>query len=96
MRYLRSALPDCVDELLDDQVDAFETWLLQLNDLLFHYGLEGQVRGEQPRSESAFGKVKRRPRRIAGEGAKPRTRKEKEKKQQKEEKKRIGLVIKNH
>ncbi len=45
--YLISALPDCVDELLDDQVDAFQTRLFQLNDLLFHYGLKRQVWGEQ-------------------------------------------------
>lgn len=54
MRYLHSALPDCVDELLDDQVDAFETWFLQLNDLLFHYGLERQVWGEQARPEGSW------------------------------------------
>lgn len=46
-RYLIGALPDCVDELLDDQVDAFQTRLFQLNDLLFHYGFERQVGGEQ-------------------------------------------------
>lgn len=45
--YLIGALSDCVDELLDDQVDAFQTGLFQLNDLLFHYGLKRQVWGEQ-------------------------------------------------
>lgn len=94
--YLVGTLLDERGELGHHHVHALQTGRFQFEDLLFHHGLEGQVRGEQPRSESAFGKVKRRPRRIAGEGAKPRTRKEKEKKQQKEEKKRIGLVIKNH
>lgn len=52
MRYLDGALPDRVDELLDDQVNAFEARFLQLYDLLFHDGLERQVRGEQTRPES--------------------------------------------
>lgn len=46
-RYLISALSDCVDELLDDQVDAFHTGLFQFNDLLFHYGFKRQIWGEQ-------------------------------------------------
>lgn len=46
-RYLIGALSDCVDELLDDQVDAFQTGLFQFNDLLFHYGLKRHVWGEQ-------------------------------------------------
>lgn len=45
--YLISALSDCVDELLDHQVDAFQTRLFQLNDLLFHYGFKRQVWGKQ-------------------------------------------------
>lgn len=49
--YLQCALPDRIDELLDDQVNAFEARLLQLDQLLFHDGLEGHVRGEQPRPE---------------------------------------------
>lgn len=52
-RYLVGALPDCVDELLNDQIDTFETGRFQLNDLLFHDGLKRQVWSEQPRSEEA-------------------------------------------
>lgn len=53
LRYLVGALPDCVDELLNDQIDTFETGRFQLNDLLFHDGLKRQVWSEQPRSEEA-------------------------------------------
>lgn len=45
--YLLGALPDQGGELGEDEVDAFQTRVFQLNDLLFHYGLERQVRGEQ-------------------------------------------------
>lgn len=55
LRYLVGALPDCVDELLNDQIDTFETGRFQLNDLLFHDGLKRQVWSEQPRSEEAQG-----------------------------------------
>lgn len=53
LQYLVGALPDCVDELLNDQIDTFETGCFQLNDLLFHDGLKRQVGSEQPRSEDA-------------------------------------------
>lgn len=52
-QYLVGALPDCVDEFLNDQIDTFETRRFQLNNLLFHDGLKRQVRSEQPRSEDA-------------------------------------------
>lgn len=45
--YLFSALPDQGDKLGDDQVDTFQTWVFELNDLLFHYGLKRHVWGEQ-------------------------------------------------
>ena len=45
--YLVGTLPESIDELLDDQVDAYQTRPFQLNDLLFHYGLKRQVGGEQ-------------------------------------------------
>lgn len=45
--YLLRALPDQGGELVEDEVDAFQTRVFQLNDLLFHYGLERQVWGEQ-------------------------------------------------
>lgn len=48
-QYLTGALPDRVDELLDDEVHALEARLLQLHHLLLHDGLEGQVWGEEPR-----------------------------------------------
>lgn len=53
LQYLAGALPDCVDELLNDQIDTFETGRFQLNDLLFHDDLKCQVWSEQPRSEDA-------------------------------------------
>lgn len=53
LQYLVGALPDCVDELLNDQIDTFETGRFQLNDLLFHDGLKRQVWSEQSRSEDA-------------------------------------------
>jgi len=53
LQYLVGALPECVDELLNDQIDTFETGRFQLNDLLFHDGLKRQVWSEQPRSEDA-------------------------------------------
>ena len=53
LQYLVGALPDCVDELLNDQIDTFETGRFQLNDLLFHDGLKRQVWSEQPRSEDS-------------------------------------------
>lgn len=53
LQYLVGALPDCVDELLNDKVDTFDTGLFQLNDLLFHNGLKRQVGSEQARSEDA-------------------------------------------
>lgn len=53
LQYLVGALPDCVDELLNDQIDTFETGCFQLNDLLFHDGLKRQVWSEQARSEDA-------------------------------------------
>lgn len=53
LQYLVGALPDCVDELLNDQIDTFETGRFQLNDLLFHDGLKRQVWSEQARSEDA-------------------------------------------
>lgn len=53
LQYLVGALPDCVDELLNDQIDTFETGRFQLNDLLFHDGLKCQVWSEQPRSEDS-------------------------------------------
>lgn len=55
--YLIGALPDCVDELLDDQVDAFQTGLFQLNDLLFHYGFKRHVGGEQACPEGHMDKT---------------------------------------
>ena len=60
LQYLVGALPDCVDELLNDQIDTFETGRFQLNDLLFHDGLKRQVWGEQARSEDAQGDRDRR------------------------------------
>lgn len=45
--YLFRALPDQGGELGEDEVDAFQTRVFQLNDLLFHYGLERQIWGEQ-------------------------------------------------
>lgn len=49
MFYLLSALEDERGEFRHHQVYTLETRLLQFNNLLFHYGLKGQVRGEQPR-----------------------------------------------
>ena len=45
--YLICALHDQRRELGDDEVNAFQTRVFQLNDLLFHYGLKRQVGGEQ-------------------------------------------------
>lgn len=53
LQYLVGALSDCVDELLNDQIDTFETGRFQLNDLLFHDDLKRQVWSEQPSSEDA-------------------------------------------
>lgn len=52
--YLLRALVGESGELGHDQVHAFETRLLQLNDLLFHYSLERQVWGEQTRPEGSW------------------------------------------
>lgn len=52
LQYLAGALPDCVDELLNDQIDTFETGSFQLNDLLFHDDLKRHVWSKQPRSEN--------------------------------------------
>lgn len=46
--YLAGALPDGVNELLDNEVHALEARLLQLHHLLLHNGLECQIWGEQP------------------------------------------------
>lgn len=53
LQYLVGALPDCVDELLNDQIDTFETGRFQLNDLLFHDELKRQVWSKQSRSTDA-------------------------------------------
>ena len=55
LQYLVGALPDRVDELLNDQIDTFETWLFHLYDLLFHDGLKRQVWSEQASSENIQG-----------------------------------------
>lgn len=54
-QYLVGALPDRVDELLNHQIDTFETGLFQLYDLLFHDGFERQVGSEQASSENIQG-----------------------------------------
>lgn len=54
-QYLVGALPDRVDELLNHQIDTFETGLFQLYNLLFHDGFERQVRSEQASSENIQG-----------------------------------------
>lgn len=53
LQYLVGALPDCADELLNDQIDTFETGRFQLNDLLFHDDFKRQVWSKQPSSENA-------------------------------------------
>lgn len=59
--YLAGTLPDERSELGHHHVHALQTGSFQFEDLLFHDGLKGQVRGEQPRSERAFReKVSRR------------------------------------
>lgn len=58
-RYLISALSDCVDEFLDDQVDGFQTGLFQFNDLLFHNGFKRHVWGEQACPEGHTDKTHR-------------------------------------
>ena len=60
LQYLVGALPDRVDELLNDQIDTFETGRFQLNDLLFHDGLKRQVGSEQARSEDCTGRQRHR------------------------------------
>lgn len=57
--YLVGTLPDERGELGHHHVHALQTGSFQFEDLLFHDGLEGQVGGEQPRSESAVGKETR-------------------------------------
>lgn len=49
--YLLGAPHDERGELGHHQVHAFQTGRGQFADLLFHDGLEGQVRREEPRSE---------------------------------------------
>jgi len=50
--YLGSTLLDERRELAHHQVHALEAGLFQFDDLLFDHRLEGQVGGEQARSES--------------------------------------------
>ena len=59
--YLAGALPDGVDELLDNEVHALEARLLQLHHLLLHDGLERQIWGEQPRPGRQRGAAGERP-----------------------------------
>lgn len=59
--YLAGALPDGVDELLDNEVHALEARLLQLHHLLLHDGLKRQIRGEQPRPGRQRGAAGERP-----------------------------------
>lgn len=54
--YLIGTFPDESGELIHHQVHALQTRSFQFEDLLFHHGLECQVRGEEPRSERAFAK----------------------------------------
>lgn len=57
--YLEGTLPDDCGDLGHHHVHTLQTGSFQFEDLLFHNGLEGQVRGEEPRSESTFGKERR-------------------------------------
>lgn len=47
--YLVTTLSYGGDEFADYHIYTLQCGLLQLLDLLFHYGLKGKVRGEQPR-----------------------------------------------
>lgn len=49
--YLVGTFPDEGGDFGHHQVHTFQAGLFQFADLLFHYSLKGQVRGEQPRSE---------------------------------------------
>lgn len=53
--YLVGTLPDDCGDFGHHHVHTLQTGSFQFEDLLFHNGLEGQVRGEEPRSERAFG-----------------------------------------
>lgn len=53
--YLVSTFPDEGGEFGHHQVHAFQAGLFQFANLLFHYSLKSQVRGEQPRSEGGSG-----------------------------------------
>lgn len=55
--YLDGTLHDERGQLRHHQIHTFQAGLFQFEDLLFDYGLEGQVRGEQPRSEGVRGSV---------------------------------------
>lgn len=47
--YLLATLLYGEGELAHHHIYTLQSGLLQLLDLLFHYGLKGQVRGEEPR-----------------------------------------------
>ena len=47
--YLVTTLSNGGGEFAHYHIYTLQCGLLQLLDLLFHYGLKGQVRGEQPR-----------------------------------------------
>lgn len=53
--YLIGALTDCVDQLLNHQINTFNTRLLYLHNLLLHNRLKGHVWSEQtgPASETS-------------------------------------------
>ena len=52
MTHLVGALAHSVNQLLDDHVHTLDAGLLQLYDLLLHYGLERHVGGEESGPES--------------------------------------------
>lgn len=55
--YLNGTLHDECGELRHHKVHAFEAGLFEFEDLLFDNRFEGQVRGEEPRSERSWGQI---------------------------------------
>lgn len=82
--YLVGTLSDERGDLVHHHVHTLQTGSFQFEDLLFHHGLEGQVGGEEPRSERSGKREKSRV--VEREGDEGEEKQQKEKKKKKKRK----------